>query len=431
VRLLERLALHRPELRAWATYDWANSAFITVIVTAVWPIYFGTVSGLSKTDATETHAWITAAALTVSAILGPVLGALADRAPIKKKFLLAFVLLGSFATAGLALVAQGQWLFGGILFGLGNIGATSSFVFYDALLPFVAKDDELDRVSVAGYALGYVGGALLLLVLLLLIMNPEPVGLTTDSATRISFVVVALWWVIFTIPLLRRVPEPPISSRVRAEHKNVVLGAFADLRDTVTELRKYKQAFLFLIAFLIYNDGVGTIIRMATIFGTEKNLPMGVLIGAIVVVQIVGIPFTFLFGQLAGRIGSRASIYLGLIAYAGISVLGYFMTTKNEFIALAALVGVVQGGVQALSRSLFASMIPKRKSAEFFGLFAVFEKFAGIVGPFVFAVVIRLTGSSHTAILAIIAFFVCGALLLSRVDIRQGQEIANAENRQM
>ena len=236
---------------------------------------------------------------------------------------------------------------------------------------------------------------------------------------------VAIWWLGFSIPLFRKVPEP--ARTLEADERageSAIRASFVRLGETLRELRGYRQAFLMLLAFLVYNDGIGTIIRMATTFGTEIGLEQGDLITAVVLVQFVGVPFAFVFGQLAARIGAKRAIFLSLVVYTVISVLAYGMTTATGFYALALLVGMVQGGSQALSRSLFASMVPRHKSAEFFGFFGVFEKFAGIVGPGVFAVMILLTGSSRGAILSLITFFVVGGLLLSRVDVEAGQAAA-------
>jgi UMF1 family MFS transporter len=238
---------------------------------------------------------------------------------------------------------------------------------------------------------------------------------------------VAVWWAVFSIPLFRRIPEPPATPRPPGQS---VTGAFRSsvdqLINTLRHLRTYKQAFLLLVAFLIYNDGIGTIIRMATIYGEERHLSRTVMIGAIAAVQFIGIPFSFLFGRIASHIGAKKSIFIGLVVYVGISIVGYFMTTPLHFIILACLVGTVQGGTQALSRSLFASMIPSRNSGEFFGFFSVFEKFAGIIGPLFFALVVKATGSSQSAILSIILFFVIGGALLSKVDVEKGKaEAAN------
>lgn len=426
--ILERLGLHRPELRAWVMYDWANSAFMVTIVTAVFPIYFSSVAAADLDPATASFrfAVTTTVALTFVALLAPVLGALADFAGIKKKMLGACVGLGVVATACMFFIQRGDWMLAALLFAFANIGVTSSLVFADSLLPHIARPAELDRVSTAGYALGYLGGGLLLLVNLAWIQRPEAFGLSgAELASRLSFLSVALWWAGFSIPLFRKVPEPPraLEADERAG-ESALRASFVRLGETLRELRGYRQAFLMLLAFLIYNDGIGTIIRMATTFGTEIGLEQGDLITAVVLVQFVGVPFAFVFGQLAARIGAKRAIFLGLMVYTGISVLAYGMTTASEFYVLALLVGMVQGGSQALSRSLFASMVPRHKSAEFFGFFGVFEKFAGIIGPGVFAAMILVTGSSRGAILSLITFFVVGGLLLSRVDVEDGQRAA-------
>lgn len=428
-----RLGLNRPELRAWALYDWANSAFVTVIITAIFPSYFIKVANAADVArnpaiATERLAITTAIALTLVALLAPILGAIADAAPVKKKFLAAFLALGAGATAGMYMLGPDQWFLACILFALGNIGAMGSFVFYDSLLPHIATTDEVHRVSTAGYALGYISGGVVLIAAIGLIENPGLLGLADkEQATRACFVGVALWWVLFSIPLFRRVPEPVVTARTKASGSMIRQG-LAGLRETFRELRRYKQAVIFLIAFLIYNDGVGTIIKFAVIYGEEIGLDTAAMIKAILLVQLVGIPCTFLFGHLASRVTAKSAIYIGLLVYSGVSVLGFFMTNSTHFFMLAALVGLVQGGVQALSRSLFATLIPKEKSSEFFGLFAVFEKFAGIFGPLLFAAVIGYAGSSRPAILAIIAFFVLGGFLLSRVDVDAGQRQARSAN---
>jgi UMF1 family MFS transporter len=427
---LARVGLGRPELRAWAMYDWANSAFMTTIVAAVFPIYFSAevAADLPREVATVRFSTVTTIALLSVAVLAPVLGAIADYAAVKMKMLGAFLALGVVATASMFFIGRGDWLLASLLFALANIGASGSFVFYDSLLPHLATGEEIDRVSTAGYALGYIGGGVLLAVNLAWIQFPDVFGLGGgDLAVRVSFVSVAIWWLGFSIPLFRTVREPArtleMDERVGS---NPVRVAFTRLGETLHELRGYRQAFLMLLAFLVYNDGISTIIRMATIYGTEIGIGRSELIAALLVTQFTGIPFAFLFGVLAARIGSRPSIFLALSVYLVISVLGYFVSTAAHFFVLAILVGTVQGGSQALSRSLFASMIPRHKSAEFFGFFAVFEKFAGILGPAIFGMTTAVTGSSRNAILSIIAFFVIGGWLLSRVDIEEGRRAARA-----
>ena len=433
--LLERLGLGRPELRAWALYDWANSAFITVVITAVYPIFFQRTAAvdLPGSEATAAHAVATFWALAAIAVASPFLGALADQSGARKKLFSVFLVVGVGATACLALVAEGEWRLASALFILANVGAVGSFVFYDSLLPHLAGEGEVDKVSTAGYALGYLGGGLVLAASLLVIQRPDLLGLPgAAGAARASFLLVAVWWAVFSIPLLRRVPEPPLEGASEQSLGALLSGAVGRLGETFRELRRFRQAFLLMLAVMIYNDGIGTIIRMATIYGAEIGLPDGSLIAAILLVQFLGIPFAFLFGSLAGRIGPKRSILLGLTVYLGISVLGYFMRSVAHFYVLAALVAMVQGGTQALSRSLFATLIPRRKSSEFFGFFAVFEKFAGTLGPLVFFWVIQLTGSSRNAVLAVIAFFVVGGALLLGVNVEEGRweaRLAEAEDK--
>ena len=425
---LARLGLDRPELRAWAMYDWANSAFQTTIIASVFPVYYSTVAaaGLPGATASARFATATTIGLTIVALLSPILGAYADYAGAKKRLLGFSLAVGALATAAMFWIEQGDYRLAEALFLVGNVGVSASFVFYDSLLPHIASDEELDRVSTTAYAIGYLGGGLLLVLNLAWIMEPQLFGLPDAGfASRLSFLSVAVWWVGFAVPLFRRVPEPPVRPEAAAlAAGGAVRASFVQLRDTFRELRRYKHAVLMLLAFLVYNDGIGTIIRMASLYGAELNLPSSALIGAILMVQFVGVPFAVVFGRLAERIGAKRAIFLSLTIYTFISVLAYQMTRTWEFFVLAFLVGTVQGGSQALSRSLFAMMVPRHKSSEFFGFFAVFEKFAGIFGPALFALTIHLTGSSRYAILSVIGFFVVGGLLLALVDVDAGRRAA-------
>jgi MFS transporter, UMF1 family len=430
------MGLGRPELRAWAMYDWAASSVQTTIMVAVFPIYFVKVAGagIAESGATQRLATINSIALLIIALVSPLLGAVSDYRAAKKRFTAIFMGLGVVACCGLFLVGPGDldlasWLFIAIM-----AGVAGSYVFYEALLPHIAAPGEIDRVSAAGYAVGYLGGGVLLAFNLAWIQMPalfglpSGEGLTQSEATlpaRLAFLSVAVWWALFSIPLFRKVPEPPV--RIEQDERpgeSPVRVAFMRLGETFRELRSYRQAFLMLLAFLIYNDGIQTIIKMATAYGTEIGIGQSALIGAILLVQFVGIPCTFLFGTVAGRIGAKRALFLGLLAYTVISILGYYMTTAAHFYILAGLVGVVQGGTQALSRSLFASMIPQHKSGEFFGFFSIFEKFAGIFGPLIFAGTIAVTGSSRNAILSVIGFFAVGAALLWLVNVEEGQRVA-------
>jgi len=436
--VLSRLGLDRPELRAWAMYDWAVSSVQTTIMVAVFPVYFANIAkgDLGESGTTQAIATANTIVAIILAVLSPILGAVSDYVAAKKRMLGASMIVGAAAVAGMFFVQQGDYKLALILFVISLIGATASTVFYDALLPHIASEDEIDRVSSAGYAVGYIGGGLLLALNLAWILKPGWFGLPTgpelSSAqktlpTRLALLSVAVWWVVFSIPLFRRVPEPP---RTREPDEltggSVLVTPFVRVAETFRALRGYKQALLMLLAFMIYNDGIQTIQKMAATYGKQLGIADTVLISAILVVQFVGVPFSFLFGSIAARIGAKAAIFIGLAVYAAISILGFYMQTAAHFILLAAMVATVQGGTQALSRSLFASLVPAHKSGEFFGFYSVFEKFASIFGPLLFWVTIAMTGSSRNAILSVILFFAIGAVLLSRVRVSEGQEAARA-----
>ena len=433
---LHRLGLQRPELRAWAMYDWAVSAVQTTIMVAVFPIFFKSVPAAGLPDVVSTQHIATANSISMAliAVLSPILGALADFTGGHKRFLAGFMGIGVAAVASMFLISRGDLWLAYWLFVIALAASAASMVFYESLLPHIAREGEIDRVSTAGYALGYLGGGILLALNLAWILMPGAFGLpsgeglTPEQATlpaRLALLSVAVWWLLFSIPLFRRVPGPP--RRLEPDERpggNPVAVAFRRLGETLRELRGYRQAFLMLLAFLIYNDGIQTIIKMATAYGTDLGIGQNALISAVLIVQFVGIPFAFLFGALASRLGTKRSIFVGLTAYVGISILGYYMTTATHFFILAGLVGMVQGGTQALSRSLFASMVPPHKSGEFFGFFSVFEKFAGIFGPLLFAITIAITGTSRNAILSVIAFFVIGGAILALVDVEEGRRVA-------
>jgi len=427
-RFLTRLGLGTPELRAWAMYDWANSAFWSTIVTAVFPAFFSdfAAAGLAPLAATSRFAWATTIALAIVAVIAPVLGALADHRAVKKRLLALFMVIGVIATLLMATIGRGDWLYALGLFMVANIGIASTLVFYDSLLPHIASPDEIDRVSTAGYAIGFIGGGILLLVNLAWILSPATFGLAdTVAAIRLTFASVGVWWLVFSIPLFRTVPEPAVRLReLRASGAGLMSAAVSASWHTFRELRGNRHAFLMLVAFLLYNDGIQTIIRMSSIYGAEIGIDRNAQIAAFVMVQFVGVPCSFLFGALATRIGAKPAVFLALAVYTSISVLGYFMSAAWHFFVLAFLVGVVQGGSQALSRSLFARMTPREKSSEYFGFFAVFEKFAGIFGPLLFAAAVSLFQSSRAAVLSVILFFVAGAVVLTFVDVEAGEAAA-------
>jgi UMF1 family MFS transporter len=428
-RLLARVGLVTPEQRAWAWYDWANSAYFTTVITAVFPAFFASYAAadLEPAQATARFAAITTISIALVAVASPILGAMADYAGTRKRLLAGFMIVGVVSCAAMTAIERGSWQLAATLFIVGNIAVSATLVFYDSMLPYVARLEERDRVSAAGYALGYLGGGILLLVNLAWILQPAAFGFPdTVTATKAAFVTVALWWLAFSVPLFRRVPEPRGSMDAAEEAgAPAIKAAFARLGRTFREVRRYKHAFLLFLSMLLYQDGIQTIIRMASVYGAEVGIAQTGQIAAFVMVQFLGIPFSYLFGSLGTRIGTKRAILLAIAVYAVATVLGYFMTTVTHFFILAGLVATVQGGSQALSRSLFSRLVPASKTSEFFGFFAVAERFATVLGPAVFTASVALTGSSRTAVLFILLFFVAGAALLTQVDEEAGMRAAS------
>jgi UMF1 family MFS transporter len=428
-RLLTRAGLVTPEQQAWAWYDWANSAYFTTVVTAVFPAFFATyaAAGLEPAQVTARFGAITTISIALVAVASPILGAMADYAGVRKRLLAGFMIVGVVSCAAMTAIGRGNWQFAALLFVVGNIAVSASLVFYDSMLPYVARPEDRDRVSAAGYALGYLGGGILLLLNLAWILQPAAFGFPdTATATKAAFASVALWWLAFSVPLFRRVPEPRGSTAAEEDARvPAINAAFARLAATFREVRRYKHAFLLFLSMLLYQDGIQTIIRMASVYGAEIGIAQTGQIAAFVMVQFLGIPFSFLFGSLGTRIGTKRAILLAIAVYAVATVLGYFMTTVTHFFILAGLVATVQGGSQALSRSLFSRLVPASKTSEFFGFFAVAERFATVLGPAVFTASVALTGSSRTAVLFILLFFVAGAALLTQVDEEAGMRAAS------
>lgn len=422
---LDRSGLGRPELRAWAMYDWANSGYATVITAAILPPFFATyyAAGMEPSRATTVYGLVISISVFISAVLAPILGTLADVRRAKKSMLAFFTALGALAVVLFFFTGQGQWRLAACWAVLGSVGFSASLVFYDGLLPGIAREEEFDRVSAAGFALGYIGGGLLLALNTAWLLYPDVFGFADQvQATRWALLSVAVWWVLFSVPLLLRVPEPMDTPRVDAGA--YVGAACRRLLNTFREIRAYRDLFVFLIAFWLYNDGIGTIIKMATIFGSEIGIELHHLVLALLITQFVAFPFSLLFGQLGARIGPRKGITICLWVYTGIACLGYLMQHTWQFYALAILVGTVQGGVQALSRSMFARMVPKHCAGEFFGFYSVSSKFATVLGPALFAGISYLTGASRLAVLMIAAFFVGGMLILRHVDLERGERHA-------
>ncbi|MGD2178426.1 MAG: MFS transporter [Anaerolineae bacterium] len=428
----EHESSYRRVINAWSMYDWANSAFVTTIMAAMYPPFHRSMAkaaGLSEANATASWAYTTSIALFLIAILAPILGAISDHTGQKKRFVAFFAVLGIIATTLFVFLGDDAYLLGSVVFVVGNVGFAGANVFYESLLPHIAQKDDIDQVSTRGYAMGYLGGGILLIINVLWFMKPDWFFMPSAGfALRASFFSVAVWWAVFSIPLFRQVPEPLVV-HIRQEGENAVRAGFQRLAHTFRRITQFKQLMLFLVAFWIYNDGIGTIIKMATAYGDEIGIGVTDMTIALIITQFVGIPFSFGFGWLAKRLGTKRSILLTLGVYTLISIAGFFMQTAIHFYILAFAVGTVQGGSQALSRSLYGAMVPKSQSAEFFGFFSTSSKFAGIFGPLLFGVVSQIAGGSRLSIISLIVFFIVGGLVLTGVDEQEGIRVAKEEDR--
>jgi UMF1 family MFS transporter len=415
-------------IRAWCMYDWANSPFATTLMSALFPPFFRSLvieAGLPVSDATAYWGYTASAALLISACISPVLGAVSDYTGGKKRFVGIFAGVGILATASFVFIGSDTWSLASLLYIVAAVGFSGSIVFYESLLPHITNKDNIDSVSSRGYATGYLGGGTLLAINVLWVSHPEWFGMPDIGfALRASFLSVAIWWAVYSIPFFARVPEPPANGERGKLRRAVLLEGFGRLRRTFREVRKFRQLFVFLVAFWVYSDGIGTIIRMATAYGDEIGIGITDMTLALVLTQFVAVPFTILFGRHAVRFGAKRSIMLTLFVYMLVSTAAYFMSTSWHFYMLALAVGTVQGGAGALSRSLYGSMVPKNRSAEFFGFYSLSAKFAGIFGPMVFGIVSQFVGHSRFSIVSVVIFFVAGAAILARVDVDEGVRVA-------
>jgi UMF1 family MFS transporter len=423
-----RSVLRRKPVVGWALYDWANSAFATTVMAGFFPVFYGAISkGISTEDSQFWFNVTLAAASVLIAIGAPLLGAIADRGGNRKKFLTFFAGLGILMTAALVWVQAGHWWMGLLLYGLGTVGFSGANVFYDSMLVDVAEESELDLVSALGYSAGYVGGGILFAINVLMVQKPAWFGLSSvESAVDASFLSVALWWGLFTVPLLLTVRETPTEDR--APRLQAIGAGLRQLADTFREIRSLKVLALFLVAYWIYIDGVNTVIKTAVFFGDRVlGLEQASLITALLLTQFVAFPAALAFGALGSRIGPRPAILLGLGVYLAALVYAWrFLEDSGDFYVLAVAIGLVQGGVQSLSRSLYARLIPPSKTAEFFGFFNMVGKFATIFGPLLIAFTPKLLpgATERDGILSLSLLFGLGGFLLSRVNVAVGMENA-------
>ena len=410
---------------SWAFYDWANSAYSTTVMAGFFPLFFKEywADPHNPSQSTFYLGMANSIASMVVAALAPLLGSVADQGSAKKKFLTFFAFLGVIMTGGLWMVAQGNWQMAVLFYVIATIGFASGNVFYDALLPGLASEERVDAVSSLGFGLGYLGGGLLFLVNVFMYLKPEIFGIP-DGATaiKLSFLSVAVWWAVFTIPLILFVPEPKNYETI--DFNNAIRMGWVQLVQTFKEIRNMKVVGTFLLAYWFYIDGVDTIIKMAVDYGMSLNFPGESLIIALLIVQFVAFPAALIYGWLASKIGAKTGIMVGITAYSFITLLGYFMTEAWHFYVLAILIGLFMGGIQALSRSLYTRIIPPDKSAEFFGFYNMLGKFAAIIGPALMGTIALVTGSARLSILSILLLFILGAFFLNKVDVKEGKRLA-------
>lgn len=412
---------------SWAFYDWANSAFATTVIAGFFPIFFkqywstdaGTALSTFRLGATNSFASL------IIVALAPILGAIADRGGAKKKFLLFFAIMGVVMTGSLYFVAKGDWILAVLLYALGIIGFSGGNIFYDSLLINVSNSRKVDFVSALGYAMGYLGGGILFAINVAMTLHPEFFGLSGQSeAIRLSFILVAIWWAVFSIPIFLFVKEPAASDT--STGWQAIANGFRQLRMTFVEIRRLRVVFLFLLGYWLYIDGVDTIVRMAVDYGLSLGFDANSLIVALLITQFVGFPSAIAFGKIGEKLGPKTGIFIGIFVYIAVTIWAFFMTSVTEFYTLAVAIGLVQGGVQSLSRSFFTRIIPKNKSAEFFGFYNMFGKFAAVIGPILMGWIGVVFGDPRIGILSIILLFVSGAILLFFVNEQEGIRMAKA-----
>jgi UMF1 family MFS transporter len=407
---------------SWALYDWANSAFATTVMAGFFPVFFKRywAEGMAAGDSTFYLGAVNSLASFIIVVLAPLLGAVADQAGSRRGFLLVFTALGVVASGGLYLAAQGHWQVALLLYLLGVLGFSGSNIFYDALLVAVSGPERFERVSALGFALGYLGGGLLFAFNVLMTLHPDWFGLAdAAAAVRLGFLSVALWWALFSLPLFLFVPEANGGRSVG--WRAALRGGLRQLRDTLGHLRRYREASWFLLAYWLYIDGVDTVVRMAVDYGLSLGFASDSLMLALLITQFVGFPAALLFGRLGERRGPKQGIMLGIFIYLLVILWAYGMESEWEFYALAVAIGLVQGGIQALSRSYFARLVPASHAGEFFGFYNMLGKFAAVLGPITVGWVAALSGDARLSILSIGLFFVAGALLLARLPARPGE----------
>lgn len=412
---------------SWAFYDWANSAFATTVMAGFFPIFFKQYwsSGVDVTESSLKLGLANSVGSLIVAALAPALGAIADIGGIKRRFLMLFTFLGAAMTMGLYTVAEGHWQMAVVFYMLASVGFSGAIAFNDSQLVDVTTPEKFHRVSALGYGLGYLGGGILFACNVWMTLQPQTFGLSgPGEAVKISFLMVGIWWLLFSLPIFLFVKDS--KPRDDRSYGAVVRQGVGQLLSTFHQISKLKTVVTFLIAYWLYIDGVNTVIKMAVDYGMSLGFDSNVLITALLLVQFVGFPAAIAFGKIGERFGAKTGILLALVVYTGATVYGYFMSNASDFYVLAIVIGLVQGGVQALSRSVFAQLIPENQSGEFFGFFNMLGKFAAVLGPTLMGLIGYLAGNSRVSILSLIILFIGGGLILLRVQVGTPKVVARS-----
>lgn len=404
------------EENSWVFYDWANSAYSIIITTAVFPLFYKAAAknaGVSAADSTAYLGYTIAIATFILAMLGPILGSIADYQGYKKRFFRFFFLMGVAATAILAFIPSDQWLLLLACYTVAAVGSAGANVFYDAFLVDVTTEERMNRISSRGLGFGYIGSTIpfIISIAIIILAQSKTIPISTTTASKIAFLITAAWWGLFAIPLIKNVHQRYYIER----EPNPVLNSFKRLGGTLKEIRKFRALFLFLLAYFFYIDGVGTIISMSTAYGSDLGISSTNLLIILFVTQVVAAPFAILYGRLAEKFTGKKMLYVGIFVYIIVCIYAYFLKTTMDFWILAMLVATSQGGIQALSRAYFAKLVPKEKSNEFFGFYNIFGKFASIMGPLLVGVTAQLTGNSSSGVFSLVILFIVGLVILARV----------------